>query len=125
MPVPERSRSWSLLASVGSVVSAFIASACCAGPLVFALLGITGVGFLVKFEPYRPYFMGATVALLASGFYLTYRTRSTANGSDVGSAECACPAPRTSQAGKLSLWMATLVAFGFLSFSYIAPWLFG
>ncbi len=47
---------WSLATGLGAVLSAFLASACCVGPLVFALLGLGGAGFLVKFEPYRPYF---------------------------------------------------------------------
>ena len=123
--VPERSRGWSLAASVGSVLSAFIASACCAGPLVFELLGVTGFGFLVKFEPYRPYFVASTVALLGTGFYLTYRARKATNGPESAAAECGCQARRTHHAGKITLWIATLLALGFLSFSYTAPWLFG
>ena len=67
----DRSRKWSLAASASSIVSAFIASICCVGPLVFALLGLGGAGLLVKFEPYRPYFVAVTVALLGTGFYLT------------------------------------------------------
>jgi len=50
----DRSRRWSLAASVSSIISAFVASICCVGPLVFALLGIGGAGLFVKFEPYRP-----------------------------------------------------------------------
>ena len=60
-------------ASAGSILSAFLASACCVGPLIFALLGLGGAGLLVKFEPYRPYFMAITFALLGTGFYFTYR----------------------------------------------------
>ncbi len=96
-PAPaERTRRWSLAASASSIVSAFIASACCIGPLVFALLGIGGAGLLVKFEPYRPYFMAVTFALLGTGFYLTYRKPKTA-GSVAGGPECDCPAPRASR----------------------------
>lgn len=122
--VPDRSRRWSLAASASSILSAFIASACCVGPLVFALLGISGVGFLVKFEPYRPYFVAATVALLGTGFFLTYRKPKTTTPV-AGVPECACPAPRANRAGKILLWVATIVVIGFLSFPYFAPYLFG
>jgi hypothetical protein len=33
------------------------------GPLIFALLGLGGAGLLVKFEPYRPYFIAPAVAV--------------------------------------------------------------
>lgn len=123
---PDRSRRWSLATSVSSIISAFIASICCVGPLVFALLGIGGAGLLVKFEPYRPYFMAVTFALLGAGFYFTYRKPKDAAGSmATGGPECACPAPRANRAGKIMLWVATILVVGFLSFPYLAPYLFG
>jgi mercuric ion transport protein len=105
-------------------VSALIASACCIGPLVLALLGIGGAGLLVKFEPYRPYFMAVTFALLGTGFYLTYRKPKTA-GFVAGGPECDCPAPRASRAGKIMLWVATVLVVIFLAFPYLAAALFG
>ena len=81
-------RSWSLMASIGSIFSAFIASLCCVGPLVFALLGIGGAGLLVKFEPYRPYFTVATFALLGAGFYFTYRKPAMVGSAAQGPARC-------------------------------------
>lgn len=115
-------RKWSLVTSVSSIISAFVASICCVGPLVFALLGIGGAGLLVKFEPYRPYFIVATFALLGTGFYFTYRKP---KGAATGGPECACPAPKTNRAGKLMLWVATVLVIGFLAFPYLAPVLFG
>jgi mercuric ion transport protein len=108
---------------VGSVISAFIASACCIGPLVFALLGLGGAGLLVKFEPYRPYFIAATVALLGTGFYFTYRKPKTAG--PAGGPACDCPAPRTNRAGRIMLWVATVLVAAFLAFPYVAQVLWG
>jgi hypothetical protein len=34
----------------GSVISGVLASACCIGPLVFALLGISGAAFAHRFD---------------------------------------------------------------------------
>lgn len=121
---PDKSTRWSLAASASSIISAFIASACCVGPLVFALLGLGGAGLLVKFEPYRPYFIAVTFALLSAGFYLTYRKPKAAVPTQ-GSPECACPAPRANRAGKIMLWIATALVVVFLSFPYLAPRLFG
>lgn len=111
--------------SAGSVLAAFLASACCVGPLVFALLGLGGAGLLVKFEPYRPYFIALTAALLGTGFYLTYRrprlapVKVSANGP-----ACDCPAPRTNRFGRVMLWVATVLVGGFLVFPYLVPVLF-
>lgn len=122
---PDRSRRWSFAASVSSIISAFIASICCVGPLVFALLGIGGAGLLLKLAPYRPYFTVMTFALLGAGFYFTYRRPKVAAGATAAQApECACPAPRASRAGRIMLWAATVFVAAFLGFPYLAPYLF-
>jgi len=113
------------LATGGSVVAAFLASACCVGPLIFALLGLGGGALLVKFEPYRPHFIAVTFALLGTGFYLTYRKprlAPVAMGAD--GAACDCPAPRTNRAGRIMLWVASVLVVGFLVFPYLVPVLF-
>lgn len=121
---PDGAQKWSVAASLSSIISAFVASICCVGPLVFALLGLGGAGLLVKFEPYRPYFMSATFALLGTGFYFTYR-KPKAVAPVEGGPECACPAPRASRAGKIMLWVATVLVAVVLAFPYLAPVLFG
>lgn len=69
------------LTAVGGLVTAFLASICCIGPLVFAALGIgvgaTGylvgtAGFLKALLPYRLVFIGLTMLLLGISFYLAY-----------------------------------------------------
>ncbi|MBI5477414.1 MAG: mercury transporter MerT [Deltaproteobacteria bacterium] len=100
------------------MLSAFLASACCVGPLVLALLGLGGAGLLVKFEPYRPYFVALTFALLGAGFYFTYRRPRLA------SPACDCPAPRTNRAGRVMLWLSTAAVLGFLAFPSLVPLLF-
>jgi mercuric ion transport protein len=57
----------------GSVVSGVLASVCCIGPLVFALLGISGAALARRFEPFRPYLLVLTYGLLGAAFYLAYR----------------------------------------------------
>src|SRR5207245_939372 len=61
------------MATAGSVVSGILASACCIGPLVLGLMGISGAAFARRFEPFRPYLLVVTYALLGGAFYLTYR----------------------------------------------------
>jgi len=113
-PPPDEARNWSLAANAGAMLSAFLASACCLGPLVFALLGLGGAGLLVKFEPYRPYLMAVTLGLLGAGFYFTYRKPKVAPGDD-----CGCPAPRTNRVGRIMLWVTTAMVLASLAFPYV------
>lgn len=61
----------SKLAAGFATITAFLGS-CCAFPLLLLSLGIGSMGFAVALNPYRPYFMGATVLLLAVAFYFVY-----------------------------------------------------
>ena len=54
----------------GSVIGGILASVCCIGPLVFALLGISGAAFAQRFEPLRPYLLVATYAPAGWGLLL-------------------------------------------------------
>lgn len=88
----------------GSIVSGILASACCLGPLVLSLLGVSGAASAQRFEPFRPFLLVLTYGLLGGAFYLTYRP---------GQADCApgaaCEMPRASRVGKVMLWVATVI----------------
>ncbi len=103
----------------GSVVSGVLASACCLGPLVFALLGISGAAFAQRFEPLRPYLLVVTYSLLGGAFYLTYRPQRT----ECGPGE-ACEMPRRSRAGKIMLWVAAVVVVLATAFPSYSVYLF-
>ena len=53
------------------LLAGLAASACCAGPLVLLMLGVSGswIGNLTALEPYRPLFIGASLSF----FWLAYR----------------------------------------------------
>ena len=118
------SRKWSAASAAGAVVSAFLASLCCLGPLVFAVLGIGGAGLLVKFEPYRPYFTVLTLGLLGLGFYFTYQPGLAPVAAAADGPACDCVHPTTNRLGRITLWIAAVLVAGFLSFPYLAAWLF-
>ena len=70
-------RNRSLWAGLGAVLTGFLASLCCLGPLLLAGLGLGSVSVFVFFESYRTLFLLATLALLGLGFYGRYQqTRS-------------------------------------------------
>jgi mercuric ion transport protein len=105
-------------AAAGSVIGGVLASACCIGPLVLALLGISGAAFARAFEPFRPYLLVATYGLLGSAFYLTYRSGSRACGP--GSA---CEMPRANRLGKAMLWVAAVLVVLATTFPWYAQYL--
>ena len=102
-------------AAAGSVVSGILASVCCFGPLVFALLGISGAAFAQRFEPFRPYLLVLTYAPLGGAFYFTYRPQPTPCGPGG-----ACEIPRANRVGKAMLWIATIIVILTTTFPWYA-----
>ncbi len=99
-------------------MSGIVASVCCIGPLVFALMGISGAAFASTFEPLRPYFLVLTYALLSGAFYQTYRRQRTACGPGE-----ACEVPRTNRLGRALLWLAAVIVVLVTAFPYYAAYL--
>ena len=101
------------VSTFGSIVSAIVASICCIGPVVLAVLGVGGAGLFSKFESLRPFFIGITVVLLGSAFYLTYKKRNI---------KCRDGTYKVKSAGKwnkIALWGATILAVFFVAFPYL------
>ena len=95
---------------VGGVVAAAGSALCCAGPVVAVMLGVSGAG-LSRFEPFRPYFLGATALFLVFGFVLLDRDER--NACEPGK-PCADPGVRRRM--KVTLWIATGIAVLFATF---------
>lgn len=89
-----------------SVSGALVASSCCVVPFVLVTLGIGGawMGNLTALDPYKPYFVIATVAFLCAGFWTVYLTpkKQCAEGSY-------CARPTSARITKTALWAATLL----------------
>jgi mercuric ion transport protein len=105
------------LVATGGVLGAIAASSCCIVPLVLFTLGISGawIGNLTTLAPYQPIFIGATLAFLATGYYLVYRKPRVAC---VEGEACSRPLPR--RGVKLVLWAATALVASALAFPYVA-----
>ena len=101
------------IASIGSVASAFLASLCCIGPVIFALLGVGGIGSAARFEAYRPYFVGLTVILLGGAFYMTYGRRQACEPG------LTCEVRGVGKANRIVLWVATVFALVFVAAPYL------
>ena len=101
------------LVSTGSVISALLASLCCIGPVVFALIGAGSLGFAAVFEPYRPYLLALTALFLGTAFYFTYRKR------EVKCEDSACKVESASFLNKAILWVVAIITVIFIFFPQI------
>jgi copper chaperone CopZ len=97
----------------GVLTAAILASICCLGPIVLAMLGVGGAGLFSKFANLRPYFFGLTAILLGTAFYFTYRKRK------VKCEDGTCKIHKASKWNKIVLWIATVLVVFFLAFPYL------
>ncbi|MDL1893573.1 hypothetical protein FBQ87_11900 [Sphingobacteriales bacterium CHB3] len=100
------------ITAVGSVLAAIVASLCCIGPVVVALIGVGSIGAFTAFEAFRPYLIGLTTIFLGFAFYLTYRKR------EVMCEDGSCKIESAGKWNKISVWLATVVAALALAFPY-------
>lgn len=89
---------------IGAVVSGFLASACCIGPLLLVFLGIGSAGALTALEPFSLTMMVLTFLYLGLTFYVTYRKPKAAGCK----ADEACCTNGRKRFQKILLWIATL-----------------
>lgn len=101
-----------LLAVVGSVISAVVASACCWMPLLLIGVGASAAGVSAVFERARPVFLVAAFGLLGLGFFFAYGRR---EGCVPGGA-CAVPNPRLKRFNRVMLWGSAVVVTAFAFF---------
>lgn len=100
--------------------AALLASACCLGPLVLLMLGISGawIGTLTALEPYRPVFIG--VALIAVYFAHRRIFRRPA--------ECLpgeiCAVPQVSRMYKVMFWVVVALLSLALVYPFVAPYFY-
>lgn len=106
--------------NVGALASAIGASICCFGPLLLALSGLGGGALLLRFAPFRPYFLAGTMSLLAASFYQAYRPPR-AESCEPGAA-CARPSGRKAQ--RIMLWSVTFLVLLIAAFPYYSELIF-
>ena len=101
----------SQLSILGGLAAAIGASACCAGPLVLLLLGISGswISHLTLLDPYRPIFIFVVVVLFGfAGWKIHQPVENCADDE-------ACAVPKVRTRRKAVFWFTTLLAFVFVT----------
>lgn len=102
-----------IITGVGSVITAFLASLCCIGPVVGVLLGVGGLGAAASLEVYRPYFLGVTFIFLGGAFYFSYGKKEDCEEGE------ACDVRQGGGWQRILLWVATGVALIFAAAPYL------
>lgn len=104
-------------ALVAGGVAALLASACCLGPLVLLMLGISGawIANLTGLEPYRPVFIGVALVAVYFAHRRIFRP----------AAECLpgeiCAVPAVSRTYKILFGVVVALLAVALIFPYVAP----
>lgn len=108
------------LAAAGGIIGALVASSCCVLPLALFGIGISGawIGNFTQLAPYQPYFIGATLACVGTGYWLVYRSSKLACADDA-----ACARPLSNKLVKAALAAATVIVLMALVFDFLAPYL--
>lgn len=107
--------------AVGGVLGALFASACCIGPLLLLMLGISGawIGNLTALEPYKPIFAVVALGFIAAGFWQVYFRKSV---------DCVpdsyCARPSAAWIIQTALWAALVLVLLALTIDWWAPLLY-
>ena len=120
----QRETSFTKAGLAASIVAAVGASICCIGPIAAAFLGLTSMGALVRYEPYRPVLTVITMAILAGAFYLAYRKRPE-DSCEPGSLCAIQGVTRVQKINRIVLWIVTAIVLLILTFPTWSNWVLG
>lgn len=113
--ISQKQERW--FAEVG-IITALIASSCCVFPVILVSLGISGawIGNLTTLEPYKMYFLGVTVLLIAAEYWHVYiKPKKYCNN------DFYCARPTFNVFTKSALWIATALALLSATVNFWAP----
>lgn len=105
---------------LGGVAAAIGASACCAGPLLLVVLGISGAwgSRLMALDVYQPWLIGAALIFFGHAFFKLYRSPEACAPGEA----CAIPAVRRRQ--RTIFWVVAVLATALMLFPLYAPFFY-
>ena len=106
-------------ALAGGLLAAIVASACCLGPLLLVMIGVSGawISNLTMLEPYRPAVLGVTLVFMGLAWRRIYRAPAAVE-CDPGTL---CALPQTNRAYRAMFWAVAALVLLALGFPYLAP----
>ncbi len=102
--------------TIGSILTAGLASICCIGPIVAVALGAGAFGAAAALESWRPYLLALTALMLGIAFYRAYRPRN--------KEECACAGTAGTNRKRL-VWIVTAIVIPLAGFPYYSNYVWG
>jgi mercuric ion transport protein len=98
------------------IIAGITASACCLGPLVLLMLGISGswISNLTAMEPYRPIFIGITLLFLGLAFRKLYLVPQNC------AVDAPCAQPDNLRKQRTIFWLVTAVVAAMVAFPWYA-----
>ena len=102
---------------IAAIIAGITASACCLGPLVLLLLGISGswISNLTALEPYRPIFIAITLLFLGLAFRKLYLAPQRC------AADTPCAQPANLRKQRIVVLLVTAVVAMMIAFPWYAP----
>lgn len=102
------------------LLAGITASACCAGPLILLMLGVSGswISNLSALEPVRPVLMLLALAMLLLAYRKIYRPEAVCDSGTV------CASRQGKQSQKIMFWIITAMVLLSISFPWYGPLLF-
>jgi len=99
---------------IAGIVAGTTASACCVGPLVLLMLGISGswISNLTALEPYRPIFIGITLLFLGLAFRKLYLVPQRC------AVDAPCVQPANLHKQRIAFWLVSTTVLLLIAF----PW---
>jgi len=97
-------------------LAAILASTCCLGPLILISLGFSGawIGNLTALEPYRPFFILASVVALFFAAKRIFRPATLCSPGEI------CALPRARRTYKVLFWSCAILVLLALVYPYVA-----
>ena len=98
-----------------AVMTGFLASLCCVGPLILVVAGVGGAwaSDLVALDPIRPWLVAITLILLGLAHVRYWRSRRVV----------ACDCPQSTRPNAFWLWLGTALVLVSLAAPYVLPML--
>ena len=105
---------------IAGLLAGLTASACCAGPLILLMLGISGswIGNLSALEPYRPVFILVAIVFLGLAYRKIYRS------AKVCPTDAVCATRQGRQSQQIIFWITSLIVVLSIAFPWYGPLLF-
>lgn len=107
-------------ALVAGGLAAVLASACCFGPLLLLVLGVSGawIAHLSALDAYRPLFVGVAVVALILAGHRIFRPVATCG------ADAPCTQPRWQRASRSMFWLVATLLLLAVGSPYLAPYFY-